>query len=91
MGERYRKALQDEIRKLGAGNLRVFVNEAGLSPEYRKHLGTTLGEAGVAVVKTRGEANFLFEGECSEEPVADQLRIVAFIRNGELTFRGSLA
>jgi hypothetical protein len=88
MGERYRAALEEKIRELGSENLRVFINSEGVHPHYKQHLEETFRDAGVKFVESRGDANFVFEGNC--EPAFQAGQIVAFFSAPEqLSFAGA--
>jgi hypothetical protein len=88
MGEQYKQTIQEKIAELGAENLRVFLNEDGLSPHYRQHLEDTFREAGVQFVSSRDEANLVFEGHGA--PSARVGQVVAFFQGTQLTFAGAL-
>lgn len=88
MGEKYKATLEKKIAEVGGANLRVFMNAAGLDPHYQQHLEGTFKEAGVTFVNERGEANFVFEGDCEPSRLPGQ--IVAFFKGGDVAFEGSL-
>jgi hypothetical protein len=88
MGEQYRAVLEEKIRELGSGNLRVYINADGVNPHYKQHLEDTFRDAGVRFVSSRAEANFVFEGNC--EPAYQAGQIVAFFSGPEqLSFAGA--
>jgi len=86
MGERYKATLELKIKEFGGSNLRVFINAEGVNPHYKQHLEDTFREAGVRFVPCRGEANFVFDGDCEPNYLPGQ--IVAFFTNGNLAFAG---
>ena len=88
MGQLYRAALERRIQELGTEHLRVYVNLAGLDPEYQHHLLQVLDELSVQVVSQRDSANFIFEGYC--EPMKSPGKVYAFIRDRRLQFSGNL-
>src|SRR5260370_27422814 len=88
MGERYRATLEQKIRELGGGNLRVFINADGVNPHYKQHLEDTFRDAGVRFVSSRAEANFVFDGDCEPNYLPGQ--IVAFFTDGNLAFAGGV-
>ena len=91
MGEKYKEELQQKIHEFGGSNLRVYLNADGLHPHYHEHLKETFREAGVKFVSTRDEANFVFEGNCEEEPAYLAGQIVAFFRPDQtMAFAGAL-
>ena len=91
MGEKYKAELQGKIREFGAANLRVYLNADGLHPHYYEHLKDTFQETGVKFVSTRDDANFVFEGNCQQEPAYQAGQVVAFFNQDQmLSFAGAL-
>ena len=88
MGEQYRQVLEEKLRTLGGGELRVYIDDASISPHYRKHLEETVLGSGAILVSTREEANFVFDGESA--PFDMPGVVTAFIANGQIEFRGAL-
>ena len=88
MGEQYRQTIEEKISELGAGNLRVFINQDGVNPHYRQHLEDTFREAGVRFVSNRVDANLVFEGNSA--PAHRPGQVVAFFQESQLMFAGAL-
>ncbi|HKV40691.1 MAG TPA: hypothetical protein VJX67_15875 [Blastocatellia bacterium] len=88
MGQQYKAALEEKIRELGGSNLRVFINDDGVEPAYRKHLEETFHETGVKIVESRTAANFVFEGHC--EPEYSYGQVAAFFKGEQIAFAGAL-
>jgi hypothetical protein len=88
MGQRYKRAINELIRDLGAEKLRVFINPDGVDPHYRQHLEDTFRDAGVRFVSSREEANLVFEGH--ETPERRPGQVVAFFQESQLMFAGAL-
>ena len=91
MGEQYKEQLQQKIHEFGGSNLRVYLNADGLHPHYYEHLKDTFQEAGVKFVASRNDANFVFEGNCTDEPAYEAGQVVAFFNQDRvLAFAGAL-
>lgn len=88
MGERYRAQLQDILEDLGPERLRAYLNPEGVSQEYKRHVEDTFRAQGVVFVRSREEANFVFDGHCS--PVSMPGQVVAFFRDDALVLEGAL-
>ncbi len=89
MGEQYKARLEEIVADLGPERLRVYLNPAGVSAVYRKHVEDTFSSLNVTFVATRDEANFVFDGH--SEPARREGQIVAIFRDNELVVEGALA
>jgi len=87
MGEEYRAILEEKLRSMAGVNIRVFIDDAAVSPHYRKHLEDTVMGAGASIVATRAQANVVFgkEAESSLTPGV----LFAFIAGGQMHFQGA--
>ncbi|HEY2971895.1 MAG TPA: hypothetical protein VGJ48_05240 [Pyrinomonadaceae bacterium] len=86
MGEQYRQRIEEKISELGADNLRVFINDDGVTTHYR--LEDTFRHAGVRFALSREEANLVFEG--NHPPSYRTGQVVGFFRETQLMFVGAL-
>jgi len=66
----------------------VYINHGGVDPHYLQHLKDTFRGARVRFVRTREEANLVFEANKTPKPWLGQ--VVAFLQENQLRFARSL-
>jgi hypothetical protein len=89
MGQVYKDVLERKLHEFRDVPLRAYVNPDGVDPHYLSHLEETLRSVGAVFVRSRDEANFVFDGNC--EPCERTGQVVAFFKNGQLPFIGAAA
>lgn len=89
MGRQYKEVLEKKIGQLGAQNVRAYIMLESFSPEYRRHLLSTLHEMAVAVVDSPADANFIIAANAQPQAVPNC--IVANVAHNEMVFVGAIS